>query len=101
MSMKERFTARIDAAIHGIRGIHGIAVAEPVGHGPDWVHTRFAVHDETYPLVVDVVASTTIQPSRVVYMLPGGGLNFDCNFFTPRDRNIAHFLRHHGYLVVG
>lgn len=93
--MKERLTRRINAAFRGD------ALTVATERGLDWVHTRFAVHDEVYPLTVDVVASTTAEPLRVVYMLPGGGLNFRGNFFTPRPRNLAHFLREHGYLVVG
>ncbi|WP_437817642.1 hypothetical protein [Sorangium sp. So ce1078] len=72
-----------------------------IERGEGWARVQIEVHDEAYPLVVDVVASTHVAPSRVLYMLPGGGLNFTGNFFTPRDRNITHFMRDHGYLVVG
>ena len=58
-------------------------------------------HDEAHPLVLDVLASTAATPSRVLYMLPGGALNFAGNFFTPRHNNLVHFMRRHGYLVVG
>lgn len=78
-----------------------IAVAERVDHDQEWVHTRFSLCTDPYPLVVDVVAGTTAEATRIVYMLPGGGLNFRGNFFTPREHNLAHFLRRHGYLVVG
>jgi pimeloyl-ACP methyl ester carboxylesterase len=93
--MDERLTARISSAFREI------AVAERADHDQEWVRTRFSLFDEPYPLVVDVVAGTTAKISRVVYMLPGGGLNFCGNFFTPREHNLAHFLRRHGYLVVG
>jgi pimeloyl-ACP methyl ester carboxylesterase len=72
-----------------------------VERGKGWVRTQFALHDEATPLVVDVLAGTHQQPSRVAYLFPGGGLNFESNFFTPSERNISHFLQSQGYLVIG
>ena len=68
---------------------------------PGWVRVQIEWHDEAHPLVLDVLASTAATPSRVVYMLPGGALNFAGNFFTPRHNNLVHFMHRHGYLVVG
>src|SRR5262249_49840688 len=68
---------------------------------PGWVRVQIEWHDEAHPLVLDVLASTAATPSRVLYMLPGGGLNFAGNFFTPRHNNLVHFMHRHGYLVVG
>jgi pimeloyl-ACP methyl ester carboxylesterase len=79
----------------------GDAEVREVERGKGWIRTQFALHDEPTPLVVDVLASTQRQPSRVAYLFPGGGLNFEANFFTPSERNISHFLRSQGYLVVG
>lgn len=59
------------------------------------------LYDERYPLAVDVVASRTCEPSCIVYMLAGGGVNFRSSFFSPLDRNLAHFMRKQGALVVG
>ncbi|WP_437930169.1 hypothetical protein WMF37_13360 [Sorangium sp. So ce291] len=82
-------------------GRSGAVRERELERGDGWARARLELHDEACPLVVDVVASTRAAPSRVLYMLPGGGLSFESNFFTPRDRNIAHFMRGHGYLVIG
>ncbi|MFI6584084.1 alpha/beta fold hydrolase [Embleya sp. NPDC050493] len=70
-------------------------------HGPEWTRTRLEVRDGAVPLVVDVVADTRHLPRRLVYLLPGGGLDFSSNFFTPTAHNLAHHLRERGYLVIG
>lgn len=81
------------------------ASTRQIGHetGPDWLRVTFAVHGggATVPFVVDVLADTSLVPRGVAYLLPGGGLNFTANFFTPRVRNLAHHLRTRGFLVVG
>lgn len=74
------------------------------GHG--WLRLTFAVDggnggSGTVPFTVDVLADTTRPPRGAAYLLPGGGLNFAANFFTPRARNLAHHLRRQGQLVVG
>jgi pimeloyl-ACP methyl ester carboxylesterase len=58
-------------------------------------------YDEKYPLTVDVVGSNFQTVKKVIYLLPGGGVNFRSSFFTPIDNNIAQFLRTKGYLVIG
>ncbi|MFE3204561.1 hypothetical protein [Embleya sp. NPDC059237] len=70
-------------------------------HGPGWTRTTLELRDAAVPLVVDVVADTGHVPRRVAYLLPGGGLDFASNFFTPTAHNLAHHLRTHGYLVIG
>ncbi|MFI6052463.1 hypothetical protein ACIBCO_20535 [Streptomyces violascens] len=72
-----------------------------VEHGDGWVHTRFTVGGRGVPLGVDVLADTRRAPVGIAFLLPGGGLNFAANFFTPRARNLAHHLRGTGLLVVG
>jgi pimeloyl-ACP methyl ester carboxylesterase len=54
-----------------------------------------------YPLSVDFVGSNFSAPKGVVYMLPGGGMNFRASFLTPIDDNLAQYFRKSGYLVVG
>jgi pimeloyl-ACP methyl ester carboxylesterase len=66
-----------------------------------WIWIEIELHDETYPLTVDVVASRNANADHIVYMLPGGSVNFRSSFFTPHDRNLAHFMRERGGLVVG
>jgi pimeloyl-ACP methyl ester carboxylesterase len=67
----------------------------------DWTWLQLALHDETYPLTVDIVGSAVTPASKVMYMLAGGSTNFTGSFFTPRERNLAHFMGEHGYLVIG
>ncbi|KOU54469.1 hypothetical protein ADK54_01540 [Streptomyces sp. WM6378] len=69
--------------------------------GDGWAHTRFTVGGRGVPLGVDVVADTRRAPTGIAFLLPGGGLGFAANFFTPRARNLAHHLRGAGQLVVG
>jgi pimeloyl-ACP methyl ester carboxylesterase len=67
----------------------------------DWSWFEVNYYDETYPLTVDVVGSNFQTVKKVIYLLPGGGVNFKSSFFTPIDNNIAQFLRTKGYLVIG
>ncbi|MDJ0379758.1 hypothetical protein [Streptomyces sp. G-G2] len=53
------------------------------------------------PFTVDVIADPARAPRGVVYLLPGGGLNFTASFLTPGARNLAQDLRRRGFLVVG
>ncbi|GAB3419833.1 alpha/beta hydrolase [Flindersiella endophytica] len=66
-----------------------------------WTHQQVAARDEGSPLLVDVVGDLDSQPRKLVFMLPGGGLNFAANYFTPAYRNLAHFLRKQGLCAVG
>ncbi|NGO74998.1 hypothetical protein G6045_04780 [Streptomyces sp. YC504] len=69
--------------------------------GIGWTRTRFLIEGDGSPYAVDVVADTGQRPRSLAYLLPGGGLNFTANFFTPRERNLAHHLRRLGHLVIG
>jgi len=50
---------------------------------------------------VDFLGSNLATPKGIVYMLPGGGMNFKSSFLTPIDDNLAQYFRKSGYLVVG
>ncbi|MFJ2741037.1 hypothetical protein ACIO3O_15330 [Streptomyces sp. NPDC087440] len=78
----------------------GASLARTV-HGDGWTHLRLTLPDAPVPLGVDVLADTRRPPQGIAYLLPGGGLNFAANFFTPRARNLAHHLRSQGLLVIG
>lgn len=54
-----------------------------------------------YPLTVSFLGSNFSTPRGVVYLLPGGGMNFRASFFTPADDNLAQYFRNAGYLVIG
>ncbi|HQG30340.1 MAG TPA: hypothetical protein PLA83_00310 [Deltaproteobacteria bacterium] len=64
-----------------------------------WFEVNF--YDEVYPLTVDFVGSNFQCPRKVIYLLPGGGVNFRSSFLTPTSDNLAQFFRKNGYLVVG
>jgi hypothetical protein len=72
-----------------------------VSEGDQWAHFRFIVPGDSAPLAVDVLADTGRQPEAITYMLPSGGLNFEANFFTPREQNLANHLRCEGRVVIG
>jgi pimeloyl-ACP methyl ester carboxylesterase len=67
----------------------------------DWIWIEIDLHDETYPITIDVVASRNAKADHVLYMLPGGSVNFRSSFFTPTDHNLTHFMRERGAVVVG
>ncbi|MFE2130231.1 hypothetical protein [Streptomyces amritsarensis] len=76
--------------------------------GDGWIRLTLPLDDGgAAPVTVDVVADTARAPEGIAYLLPGGGLNFAAEFFTPGipggrgDRNLAHALRRRGLLVVG
>jgi len=54
-----------------------------------------------YPLTVDFLGSNFSAPKGIVYMLPGGGMNFRASYLTPIEDNLAQYFRKSGYLVVG
>lgn len=64
-----------------------------------WFEVNFC--DETYPLTVDFMGSNFQCPRKIIYLLPGGGVNFRSSFLTPTEDNLAQFFRKKGYLVVG
>ncbi|MEV6953192.1 hypothetical protein [Streptomyces sp. NPDC051183] len=80
----------------------GTAVYLP---GDGWIRLTLPLADGgPAPVTVDVVADTARAPRGIAYLLPGGGLNFGADFFTPGgpgDHNLAHELRRQGLLVVG
>ncbi|MFE0577970.1 hypothetical protein [Streptomyces sp. NPDC058874] len=91
--------------------------------GDGWIRLTLPLDDGgPAPVTVDVVADTAREPEGIAYLLPGGGLNFAAEFFTPitpitpanagaphgvvteggrGERNLAHTLRRRGLLVVG
>ncbi|MFJ9764988.1 hypothetical protein ACIRUY_14335 [Streptomyces erythrochromogenes] len=73
--------------------------------GDGWIRLTLPLDDGgPAPVTVDVVADTARAPEGIAYLLPGGGLNFAAEFFTPGTpggRNLSHTLRRRGLLVVG
>ncbi|MFJ3519953.1 MULTISPECIES: hypothetical protein [unclassified Streptomyces] len=73
--------------------------------GDGWIRLTLPLEDGgPAPVTVDVIADTGRAPKGIVYLLPGSGLNFAADFFTPGgpgDHNLAHELRRRGLLVVG
>lgn len=70
--------------------------------GDGWIRLTLPLGDGgPAPVTVDVVADRRRAPRGIAYLLPGGGLNFCAEFFTPHPRNLAHRLRREGLLVVG
>ncbi|MFK0014642.1 hypothetical protein [Streptomyces sp. NPDC091027] len=73
--------------------------------GAGWIRLTLPLDDGgPAPVTVDVVADTARAPQGIVYLLPGGGLNFAADFFTPAGpggHHLAHTLRRRGFLVVG
>lgn len=67
----------------------------------EWVWLEIELHDERWPLTIDILGSKHAAPSPIVYMLPGGGANFRATFLSPFDRNLAQFVRKRGALVIG
>ncbi|MCB5169291.1 hypothetical protein LG634_31335 [Streptomyces bambusae] len=73
-----------------------------VERGDGWIRAVFALPwGGPVPLTLDVVADTARLPRSLVYVLPGGGLNFSAAYFTPAGHNLAHHLRGRGHLVIG
>ncbi|MEV7522095.1 hypothetical protein [Streptomyces sp. NPDC091371] len=73
--------------------------------GDGWIRLTLPLDDGgPAPVTVDVLADTARPPHGIAYLLPGGGLNFAADFFTPGgpgDPGLAHELRRQGLLVVG
>ncbi|WP_405447466.1 hypothetical protein [Streptomyces erythrochromogenes] len=73
--------------------------------GDGWIRLTLPLDDGgPAPVTVDVIADTARAPEGIAYLLPGGGLNFVAEFFTPGTpgvRSLAHALRRRGLLVVG
>jgi pimeloyl-ACP methyl ester carboxylesterase len=68
---------------------------------PRWTWIELDLHDEAFPLTVDILASNVLAPRGIVYMLPGGASNFRSSYLTPLEGGLAQYYRRHGYLVVG
>lgn len=88
---------RVAAAIEA----SGQAVRTHTQTTKDWTWLELDLHDQTYPLSIDLLGSNVSAPHAVVYMLPGGATNFRSSFLIPSDDNLAQFFRAHGYFVVG
>ncbi|MFE9466320.1 hypothetical protein ACFYNW_22075 [Streptomyces virginiae] len=73
--------------------------------GDGWIRLTLPLDDGgPAPVTLDVIADTARAPRGIAYLLPGGGLNFAAEFFTPggpSDHNLVHELRRRGLLVVG
>ncbi|MEV6571135.1 hypothetical protein [Streptomyces sp. NPDC051577] len=73
--------------------------------GDGWIRLTLPLHDGgPAPVTVEVLADTTRVPHGIAYLLPGGGLNFAADYFTPDGHDgggLAHHLRRQGLLVVG
>jgi pimeloyl-ACP methyl ester carboxylesterase len=68
----------------------------------EWTWTKIDLTDADGPRRVDVVASNRCDDDgRVLFMFPAAGLNFEANYFTPRETSLATFMRKRGYLVIG
>ncbi|GAA3490546.1 thioesterase domain-containing protein [Streptomyces cremeus] len=92
--------ATADTPAHRVARALGADPAR-ASHGDGWTHLRLTLPGSPVPLGVDVLADTRRPPRGIAHLLPGGGLNFAANFFTPRARNLAHHLRAQDLLVIG
>ncbi|MFD3516920.1 hypothetical protein [Streptomyces sp. NPDC058657] len=98
---RARADSRTPPAAARIADALGAPGTATVQYGPGWTHTRLTLHDGPVPLGVDVLAHTRHTPVGIAYLLPGGGLNFAADFFTPRAHNLAHRLCDERQLVIG
>lgn len=64
-----------------------------------WIQVKW--YDEEYPIMLDFLFSNNAVFEKIAYLIAPGGFNFQNAFFTPIDRNIAHFMRENEYLVIG
>ncbi len=67
----------------------------------EWKLVEFKWFDEKIPLSLSFFWRKESKIDKIVYFLPGSGMNFRGNFFTPLDRNLALFFSERGYLVIG
>lgn len=64
--------------------------------------SQFKLYDDKpLPITLDILWNVNHYPEKTIYMLPGSALNFESNFLTPKNNNIALFSANKGYLVVG
>jgi pimeloyl-ACP methyl ester carboxylesterase len=89
----DRLTDQIAAALG--------SAAQVVDSTAEWTWSRVDVNDEAIPIRVDILVTNGSDDRRALYMFPGSGVNFESNFFFPRDQNLAHFMRKRGYVVIG
>lgn len=54
-----------------------------------------------FPLRVEFVLNDSAPVDRVLYMVPGGSVNFQQSFFTPANASLASYMAEHGAFVVG
>jgi pimeloyl-ACP methyl ester carboxylesterase len=91
-----------DSAIAALKASAPASTSKNVLLTLSWSWLEMSFKDEKYPLKVDFVGSNFQRPDKgIIYMLPGGGVNFSSSYFTPLDNNLAQFFRKAGYLVVG
>lgn len=88
-----------DAARRAAGALHGSVVRDEQAGGARRI--RIAVRDERYPLVVDLVGSTSATAAKAVFLLPGGGQTVASSFLTPDGASLADHLAAAGALVVG
>lgn len=67
----------------------------------NWEFFEIEWFDERIPLTLDFLSKKEQPIEKIVYFLPGSGMNFRSNFFTPRKDNLAIFFLEKGYLVIG
>ncbi len=68
----------------------------------EWRWVELDYYDKEIPLTVDLLSSVKGCSKKIIYILPASGMNFRSSFFfNPEGKNLAHFLREQGYLVVG
>ena len=90
-----------DSAIAALKASAPGSTSKNVVLTLSWSWLEVSFKDGQYPVTVDLMGSNFSEAKKVVYMLPGGGVNFASSFFTPMDNNLAQFFRKAGYLVVG
>ena len=90
-----------DSSIAALKASAPASTSKNMALTLSWSWLEVSFKDEQYPLTVDFLGSNFSEAKKVVYMLPGGGVNFASSFFTPMDNNLAQFFRKAGYLVVG
>ncbi|MGE7389427.1 hypothetical protein ACQKM2_28540 [Streptomyces sp. NPDC004126] len=109
----EREHSEPGSAAHAARPVRGVGLLTRIERalgtgtaaylpGDGWIRLTLPLDDGgPAPVTVDVVADTVRAPRGIAYLLPGGGLNFAADFFTPGHDNLAHHLLRRGLLVVG
>ena len=90
-----------DSAIAALKAAAPDSTSKKVAVTLSWSWLEVNFNDEQYPIIVDFVGSNFRTAKKIIYLLPGGGVNFSSSYFTPINKNLAQFFRNAGYLVVG